>query len=184
MRLRLVLAALAACLLISAVEAADFDMIEGRLFRKDGMMTRLITLQNNTSRTASIAVECGFLKGGELLGNGAAMFYNLSPGQRAHGEATSTEQISADKTECRIGVVDRDSSNAHDAKTHQHLKALEDLSTKQDECLAAIQTAQRHGNVWQEENLSMEECRDVAMKLIRTGSKLMEDSIREESDPD
>jgi hypothetical protein len=76
------------------------------------------------------------------------------------------------------------SANAYDAKTKQDLKALEQLSTKQDECLAAIDNAQRHGNVWQEEQLSMQECRDIAMKLIRNGTKLMEDSTRDESDPD
>jgi hypothetical protein len=108
MKLNIVLAALAVCLPISHVMAADFDIVEGRLFRKDGMMTRLITLQNNTDRKANVAVECGFLRDGELLGTGAAVFYNLSPGERAHGEATSTEQISADETECRISVVDRD----------------------------------------------------------------------------
>jgi hypothetical protein len=109
MNSKILLAALAVCLLpVTNVMAADFDMTEGRLFRRDGAMTRLITLQNNTDRKANVAVECGFLRNGELLGTGAAVFYNLSPGERAHGEATSIEQISADKTECRIDVVDHD----------------------------------------------------------------------------
>jgi hypothetical protein len=106
MKLKISLAAIAMSLSITAVMAADFDMTEGRLFRKDGMMTRLITLQNNTDRKANVAVECGFFRDGELLGVGAAVFYNLSPGETAYGEATSTEQYSADKTTCRIGVVD------------------------------------------------------------------------------
>jgi hypothetical protein len=103
-----VVLALAVCFPFTHVMAADFDMIEGRLYRNDGAMTRLITLQNNTNRKANVAVECGFLKGGELLGVGAAVFWNLAPAERAHAEATSVEQISADKTECRVGVVDHD----------------------------------------------------------------------------
>src|ERR1700722_1571294 len=99
MNSNILLVALAVYLLpVTNVTAADFDMTEGFLFRKDGMMTRLITLQNNTDRKANIAVECGFLRDGKLLGTGAAIFWNLAPGERAHGAATSTEQISADKT--------------------------------------------------------------------------------------
>jgi hypothetical protein len=72
------------------------------------MMTRLVTLQNNTDRTATVAVECRFFRDSELLGTGAAVFYDLSPGERAEGEATSPDQFSANKTECRVNVVDDD----------------------------------------------------------------------------
>jgi hypothetical protein len=90
------------------VIAANFEMIEGRLFRKDGMMTRLITLQNNTNQKATVAVECRFFRDSELLGTGVAVFYDLSPGERAEGEATSPDQFSANKTECHVDVVEDD----------------------------------------------------------------------------
>jgi hypothetical protein len=90
----------------SNVLAANFDMAEERLFRKDGMMTRPITLQNNTDQKVTVAVECRFFRDSELLGTGAAGFYDLSPGERAEGEATSPDQFSANKTDCRVDVVD------------------------------------------------------------------------------
>ena len=46
---------------------------------------------------------------------------------------------------------------------------------KTNECFVAIENAERHDNVWQEKNLTMEECRARAYKLIDIGNKLIED---------
>ena len=87
--------------------ADDFEMKEGRLFHKDNMTTRLISLTNNTTSTATVAVECGFFTRGNLMGTGVAMFYNLKPGETGHEPATSVDVSDADKTQCRVDAVDR-----------------------------------------------------------------------------
>jgi hypothetical protein len=101
------LAILAALLIATPAMASDFNMKEGRLFHKDDMSTRLISLTNNTTSTASVAVECGFFRDGSLMGTGVAMFYELKPGETGHEPATSVDVGDADKTECRVDVVDR-----------------------------------------------------------------------------
>ena len=90
--------------------ADDFDIREGRLFHKDGMTTRLVSLTNNTSATASVAVMCAFFRNGSLVGTGAALFNDLKPGETAHESATAVEPDTGDanSTKCRVDVVDRE----------------------------------------------------------------------------
>src|SRR5258706_10870677 len=109
MKLKCTISAIAA-LISTAAMADDFDIKEGRLFHKDGMTTRLVSLTNNTSTTASVAVACAFFPKGSLVGTGAALFYNLKSGETAHESATAVEPDTsdADSTQCRIAVVDRE----------------------------------------------------------------------------
>jgi hypothetical protein len=67
---------------------------------------------------------------------------------------------------------------ASDAQTKQHQKELARLQPKLSACIAAISNAQRHGNVWQDDNLSLQDCKDAAMKQIDLGTKLINDGLR------
>jgi hypothetical protein len=108
MKRKCMIAAIAA-LISTAAMADDFDIKEGRLFHKDGMTTRLVSL-TNTSATASVSVDCAFFRKGSLVGIGYAVFNSLKPGETAHESATAVEPDTgdADSTKCRVGVVDRE----------------------------------------------------------------------------
>jgi hypothetical protein len=64
-------------------------------------------------------------------------------------------------------------ATAYDAKTKALLKEQEELAPKLHECLVAIAKAKRNGNVWQEDDLSIDECKarayesaDISMRLL------------------
>jgi hypothetical protein len=68
---------------------------------------------------------------------------------------------------------------ASDTQATQHQKELAQLQPKLSACIAAISVAQRNGNVWQDDNLSQQDCKDAAMKQIDLGMKLMNDGLEE-----
>jgi hypothetical protein len=78
------------------------------------------------------------------------------------------------------------SANAYDAKTKEHMKVQQQLSTEQypggptlGKCLAAIDDAKRHANEWQAD-FSIKECADIAAKSIDNGMLLMDDATRDQ----
>ena len=71
---------------------------------------------------------------------------------------------------------------AYDAKSRQLLKESDQAATKLHECSVALANAIRHNNVWQEENLSIDECKARAYESIDIGSRLMQDSLKPEED--
>src|ERR1700688_4979911 len=80
------------------------------------------------------------------------------------------------------------SVQAHDAKTKEHLKVMQQLSTEQypggptlGKCLAAIEDAKRHDNEWQAD-FTIKECTDIAGKSIDNGMLLLDDSTRDSED--
>jgi len=110
MKLKCTIAA-SVVLVSTAAVADDFDIKEGRLFHRDGMTTRLVSLTNNTSATASsVRVMCAFFRKQSLIGIGAAVFFNVKPGETAHESATADEPGvgDADSTKCRVDVVNRE----------------------------------------------------------------------------
>jgi hypothetical protein len=74
-------------------------------------------------------------------------------------------------------VVSTMKAPADDSKTKQHLKELRQLDAMRDKCISTISDAQRNDNVWPDNaTVSLQDCKDMAMKQIGIGMKLMEDS--------
>jgi hypothetical protein len=62
-------------------------------------------------------------------------------------------------------------------RSKQFAEELKQLDSLRDQCVAAISDAQRHDNVWQSDEVSMQDCRDMAMRQINLGQKMIEESI-------
>jgi hypothetical protein len=62
-------------------------------------------------------------------------------------------------------------------RSKQLAEELKQLDSLRDECVAAISDAQRNDNVWQSDKVSMQDCRDMAMKQINLGQKMIEESV-------
>jgi hypothetical protein len=60
---------------------------------------------------------------------------------------------------------------ASDSQTKQHQKELAQLQPKLSACIAAISVAQRHDNVWQDDNLSLQDCKDAGETRTTRTSK-------------
>ena len=65
-------------------------------------------------------------------------------------------------------------------RSKQLAEELKQLDSLRDQCVAAISDAQRHNNVWQSDEVSMQDCRDMAMKQINLGQKMIEESISDD----
>jgi hypothetical protein len=56
-------------------------------------------------------------------------------------------------------------------------KEYNELQPKIHQCMIAIEKAVRNNNIWQEENLTMEECKARAYQSIDFGNRMLQYSI-------
>jgi hypothetical protein len=72
-----------------------------------------------------------------------------------------------------------------ESKTKQYAKELQQLDRVRDQCISLISEAQRNGNVWPDNaTVSLQDCRDMAMKQIGIGTKMMEEGLSDDqADP-
>jgi hypothetical protein len=65
--------------------------------------------------------------------------------------------------------------NAADkAKDAALLKEYNELQPKIPQCMIAIETAVRNNNIWQEENLTLEECKARGYQSIDLGNRMLQ----------
>jgi hypothetical protein len=64
-------------------------------------------------------------------------------------------------------------ATADDAKRRQLMKEYDQRTKELQPCIAATARAQRNGGVWQEENLSLSECKARAAEYVGLGLKMM-----------
>ena len=88
---------------ISPAAAADkFVLTKGDLRHNSfGWPEQVLSLKNNTDRTVSVSVDCGFYKGEKLIGTDGANFLNVRSGQPGYSQI-SIDKGDADRTDCRI----------------------------------------------------------------------------------
>jgi hypothetical protein len=125
---RLMIAAAAVCLISGTAFAGEVTLSLGRF--KPGSSfpdeaTQFVTVNNGTDSSVDVLIECGFLRGPQLVGtdhewsiNGPQLVgtdhewsINIPAGQSAHEQLeTNIDGPVPDRAECRISQIER--SNA------------------------------------------------------------------------
>jgi hypothetical protein len=67
--------------------------------------------------------------------------------------------------------------NAADKAGDALRKEYNELQPKMHECMVAIEKAVRNNNIWQEENLTMEECKARGYQSIDLGNRMLQYGI-------
>jgi hypothetical protein len=83
--------------------AEDVVLTPGKFTTDGKIATQLLTAKNNGSEAITIlAVECGFLKGAELVSTGKGSSLNVDTGQTAYLKVTTDDGAGADHVDCRV----------------------------------------------------------------------------------
>lgn len=65
-----------------------------------------VTVTNNSDVYANVHVQCTFLNGDAVAGDGIGLLNNVGPGQSARGTVTSAAQrVRFDRAECRVDTA-------------------------------------------------------------------------------
>jgi hypothetical protein len=107
---RLMIIALA-CLISGAAFAGEVTLTLGRF--KPGSSfpdeaTQFVTVNNGTDSSVDALMECGFLRGPQLVGTDHEWSINILAGQSAHEQLeTNIDGPAPDRAECRISQIER-----------------------------------------------------------------------------
>jgi hypothetical protein len=109
MKRALLTATAAICIATSAAAADDIvELIKGRFAAGSGTYAHQAVAVINHSATMLqyIEVECGFLRGNDLIATGSGVIENVRPGQTAYKEVLGRDGQGADRADCRIAKYD------------------------------------------------------------------------------
>jgi hypothetical protein len=87
--------------LITEAFAGDFDLTVGELEHPNHGTKQAVSVKNNTTKTFTVRVECGFFKDGKLIDTDWTPIDKIASGQTGFGIVASFDHI-ADRSECRI----------------------------------------------------------------------------------
>jgi hypothetical protein len=73
-------------------------------------------------------------------------------------------------------------ASASDATRKALMKEYDQLQDRMHECMVAMANATRHNNIWQEDNLSIEECKARAYESIDLGQRMIRDSAKSDDE--
>jgi hypothetical protein len=101
----------ATCLISSAALAGEVRITLGQFQPGSSYpdeATQFVTVSNGTDSTVNVEVECGFLRGPQLVGTADRWAINIPHGQNSHQELpTDVQGPAPDRAECRISQTTR-----------------------------------------------------------------------------